>query len=109
MVATASRKKKKTGLDLHSAIERLHSELPRLREQYAVRSLGVFGSYARGEQNAQSDLDVLVQFSNTPGMLKFLALERDLAQLLGVTVDLVHKDALKPAIGKRILDDLIIL
>jgi len=106
-VATEIRRKKKTELKLHAAVERLRCELPRLREQYAVLSLGLFGSYVRGEQNAQSDFDILVQFSNTPGMFKFLALERDLTRLLGVPVDLVHKDALKPAIGKRILEEVV--
>jgi hypothetical protein len=106
-VATEFRRKKKTELKLHEAMELLRSELPRLREQYAVLSLGLFGSYVRGEQNAQSDFDVLVQFSKTPGMFKFLALERDLARILGVPVDLVHKDALKPAIGKRIMGEVV--
>ncbi len=70
-------------------------------------SLGLFGSYVRGEQHKKSDLDVLVQFSKVPGMLKFLALERDLSQLLGVSVDLVQKEALKPSIGKRILEEVV--
>ncbi len=52
--------------------ERLREELPRLRREYAVRSLGLFGSYVRGEQRRGSDLDVLVEYSEVPGMLRFL-------------------------------------
>ena len=76
-------------------------------KKYAVASFGLFGSYVRGEQCKRSDLDVLVQFSKVPGMLGFLALERDLSQLLGVSVDLVQKEALKPSIGKQILEKVV--
>ena len=79
--------------------------MPRLREEYAVRSLGVFGSFVRGEQEGGSDLDLLVEFEQAPGLLRFLELEDELSALLGVTVDLVQKEALKPAIGRRILQE----
>ena len=84
---------------------RLRQELPRLRKEYAVRTLGVFGSYVRGEQGKRSDLDILVEFTKAPGMFRFLDLERELSTMLGVRVDLVQKEALKPAIGKRIMQE----
>jgi uncharacterized protein len=90
-----------------TAANRLRLELPRLRREYAVASLSLFGSYVRGEQRKGSDLDVLVEFSKVPGMLRFLDLERDLSHLLGVSVDLVQKEALKPSIGKRILEEVL--
>ncbi|MGE4343737.1 MAG: nucleotidyltransferase family protein [Geoalkalibacter sp.] len=93
---------KKENLDVEQVAERLRQEIPRLRRDYAVRSLGLFGSYVRGEQRRGSDLDVLVEFSEVPGMLRFLDLERDISQLVGIPVDLVQKEALKPAIGRRI-------
>ncbi|MCB2218629.1 MAG: nucleotidyltransferase family protein [Desulfobulbaceae bacterium] len=94
---------KRKHLDLQEAIARLRSEMPRLSRDYGVQTLSLFGSYVRGEQSPKSDLDILVEFSKTPGMLKFMDLEHDLSKLLGVPVDLVHKKALKPAIGKRVL------
>lgn len=100
-------KAKRVELDVQQMTDRLRSELPRLRREYAVRSLGLFGSYVRGEQRRGSDLDVLVEFSEIPGMLRFLDLERDLSRLLGVSVDLVQKEALKPAIGKRIKEEVL--
>lgn len=101
------RKAKRTEINAQTAANKLRLELPRLRREYAVLSLGLFGSYVRGEQHRQSDLDVLVEFSKVPGMLKFLDLERDLTKLLGVSVDLVQKEALKPSIGKRILEEVV--
>lgn len=100
-------KAKRTEINAQTAANRLRLELPRLRREYAVLSLGLFGSYVRGEQQKQSDLDVLVEFSKVPGMIRFLDLERDLSQLLGVSVDLVQKEALKPSIGKRILEEVV--
>jgi predicted nucleotidyltransferase len=83
----------------------LHEQFPMLREQFSVATLEVFGSYVRHEEKTNSDLDILVTFSKAPSLLKFIRLERQLSELLGVNVDLVMKDSLKPAIGKRILSE----
>jgi Predicted nucleotidyltransferases len=86
-------------------LRKLHEMLPELKEKYHVSYLGVFGSYVRGEQKLESDLDVLVEFSKTPTLFKFINLENYLSDALGVKVDLVMKDALKPNIGKHILNE----
>ena len=57
------------------------------------------------EQKSESDLDVLVEYEKTPGFFSFVRLEEELSKLLGVQVDLVMKSALKPHIGKIILDE----
>jgi predicted nucleotidyltransferase len=81
----------------------LRRQLPELAQRYFMRSLEVFGSYVRDEQTAESDLDVLVTFDKAPGLLRYIALENHLSDLLGVRVDLVMKSALKPRIGQNIL------
>lgn len=86
-------------------IRTLRQLLPELAQKYHVSSLEVFGSYVRGEQTPASDLDVLVTFSKTPGLLQFISLENFISDLLGVKVDLVMKTALKPHIGRRILSE----
>jgi predicted nucleotidyltransferase len=68
-----------------------------------VESPEVFGSYVRGEQKAGSDLDVLVTFREAPSLLTFIGIENYLSDMLGVKVDLIMKDSLKPAIGKNVL------
>lgn len=85
----------------------IKSRLPELLQKYGVESLGVFGSYIRREQKSSSDLDILVTFKKTPGLLKFIELENYLSDLFGVKVDLVMKDVLKPAIGRHILNEVI--
>ncbi len=76
-----------------------------LNEKYGLISIGIFGSYGRGEQNTDSDLDLLVEVRRPMGFVKFIRLENHLSQLLGVKVDMVTKKALKPNIGKRILQE----
>ena len=86
----------------------LRQELPALRARYGVRALGVFGSYVRGEQSKRSDLDVLVEFGECDiSLLEFVGLEQELSDRLGLKVDLVEKEGLKPAIGKRILQEVV--
>jgi len=80
-----------------------------LQERYKIRELGVFGSYIRQEQTEASDVDVLVEFSETPSLLKFVNLENYLSDNLGVKVDLVQKSGLKPRIGERILAEVVYL
>jgi hypothetical protein len=97
----------KPSADLELLRTKLQAIYPLIRERYHVDRLGIFGSYSRHEQDSQSDLDLLVTFSDPPGLLKFIELENLLSDELGVPVDLVMKDALKPAIGKRILEEVL--
>ena len=84
-------------------IELLQAALPDLAERYGVKSLAVFGSYVRNEQRPDSDLDVLVEFDRTPTLFELVHLADELSERLGVTVDLVPKQALRRTIGQRIL------
>jgi predicted nucleotidyltransferase len=93
--------------DLSEIRNLLRRELPSLAERYGVRSLGLFGSYVRRENRPDSDLDVLITFETVPSLLKFIELEDHLSDLLGVKVDLVLKEALKPRIGRRVLEEVI--
>ncbi len=88
-------------------IAKLRQIFPYLQQQYHVESLALFGSYVRREQRPDSDLDLLVNFTEVPGLFRYIELENFLSDHLGVKVDLVMRDALKPAIGKRILEEAI--
>lgn len=84
-------------------IKKLRENLPEITRRFRVKSLLLFGSYVQGRQRKGSDLDILVEFIEPPSFFEFLALERYLGALLGIKVDLVMKEALKPAIGKHVL------
>jgi uncharacterized protein len=85
----------------------LRAALPELRRRWPIRSLAMFGSVARGDANATSDLDVLVEFDRPVTLSAFLALEEALSELAGRRVDLVSRLALKPFIGQRVLEEAI--
>ncbi|MCX5903165.1 MAG: nucleotidyltransferase family protein [Proteobacteria bacterium] len=91
--------------DLIQIIQLLRQHLPLLAEKYQVESFSVFGSYVRHEQRSDSDLDVLVTFHEQPSLLKFIELENYLSDVMGVKIDLVMRNALKPRIGRRILSE----
>ncbi len=92
---------------LEKILEILRRQIPMLAERYSVEKLEVFGSFVRSEQRKDSDLDILVTFKEAPSLLTFIAIENYLSDLLGVKVDLVMKDSLKPKIGKQILREAI--
>ena len=81
----------------------LRRELPRLRQEYSVSSLEIFGSFVRGDQTPTSDVDLLVDFDETPSLFRFIQLEDELTAILHVKVDLVMKTGLKPTLGALIL------
>ena len=80
-----------------------------LRQKFEVKTIGVFGSYVRGEQKLGSDVDILVEFQEPVGLFEFMKLENYLSDLLGVNVDLVSKKALKPHIGEHIMQEVIMI
>jgi predicted nucleotidyltransferase len=78
-----------------------------LKTKFKVKKIGVFGSYVRGEQDSKSDIDILVDFDKDGiGYFAFCDLEDYLKKLLKIRkVDLTTRGALKPLIGKHILNE----
>ena len=97
----------KLTVTLEDALHTLRAHLPEIYQRYDVKSLGIFGSFVRGEQEGRSDLDILVEFQSPPTFFRFIEMEDYLSQLLGVRVDLVMKSALKPRIGERVLSEVV--
>lgn len=93
--------------NMEQLAELLRQQMPLLSERYRVKTLNMFGSYVRHEQRPDSDLDLLVTFDELPSLLKFIELENYLTDTLGVKVDLVMPDTLKPRIGQRISSEVV--
>ncbi len=68
-----------------------------------MADLSIFGSVARNQASPDSDIDVLVDFVKTPGLLKYIELRNHLEDLLGVPVDLVTRKALKRQLRETLL------
>jgi hypothetical protein len=90
---------------LDDILPRLRALQPDLRRRYPIRGMGVFGSYVRGDQRDNSDLDVLVECGEGMTLLDLAGLQEELTAALGVKVDLANSRALKKRIGERILSE----
>lgn len=78
--------------------DRLRQVLPLARTQFGVRDLSVFGSFARDEARADSDLDVLVDLAGPATFVGFMGLKALLEDTLGVRIDLVTRAAHREAV-----------
>lgn len=84
------------------ALQLLSKQMQVVRERFGVRSLAIFGSVARNEAKAGSDLDVLVEFADRPTFDNYMGLKLYLEELFGVSVDLAIPSDLRPALRPRI-------
>jgi predicted nucleotidyltransferase len=92
---------------LNQILKELKIILPIIKDDFFVDSIEVFGSYANKTQNSKSDVDILVTFTKTPGLLKFIELENFISDRLNLKVDLVMKNSIKPALKNYILPQVI--
>jgi len=91
---------------LPSIIQQKQSQLTQLAKESGISYLALYGSYSRGEQNSNSDIDLLVEFEKIPGLFSFIDIEQKFSTELGVKVDLVTKNGLSKYIRPYIQDDL---
>jgi len=83
-----------------------NSKLKAVYRNEGITFLGLFGSYARGEESKKSDIDLLVRFSKTKSLLELVKIERILSTILGKKVDLLTEAALSPYLKDRIINEL---
>ncbi len=91
--------------DKNKIIALLGQYLPSFQERYSLESVALFGSYARGEQRTDSDIDLLVKFSRPVG-IEIVDLVMELEDILGQHVDVVTYDAVKNRLFHHIKDEL---
>lgn len=86
---------------------RLQAQKPYLYEKYGVTEIGVFGSYVRGEQKPDSDIDILISLTDPPkiSLLDLVDLQYYLSDLLEMEVDIAVKRNLRKRIGQRIVNE----
>lgn len=75
--------------------------------RYNPSMIGVFGSYARGDHDQHSDLDILVDFEPPLNLLEIIGLEQELTEKLGIKVDLITSRSLNPQLKAYVEKDLI--
>ena len=101
--------KRKNMRTLQDIKQTLSPVFPRVKQKYKLKEMGIFGSYVKNVQTEQSDVDILVDFDVPPSLFEFVDLKNELTDVLNMNVDVVMKSALKPHIGKRIVQEVVLL
>ncbi len=93
-------------MNLQEIKQTLKEKLPEIRKRYGVKNLYIFGSYVRGEQTPESDIDILVEFEKGKKTFKnYIGLKFYLEELFGLKVDLVIKEAVRDELKKYIYSE----
>jgi len=87
---------------LEEICELIRAHQDELYRRYKARVVGIFGSYVRGEQREDSDLDLLAEFDKTASLLDLGGAQVLLSELLGVKVDLVPREDIRPELKESI-------
>jgi len=87
-------------------VQEISKKIAPILQRNDVTFAGIFGSRARGEERADSDVDLLVRFNKQKGLFELSGLERDLSEKLNLKVDLVTEGALSPLLKTEVLKDL---
>lgn len=87
-----------------NSLEHIKSQIKPILKKYGIKKAGIFGSSARGE-SVVNDLDLLVKIDKKISLLEFIGIQQELEDELGIKVDLVEYDAIKPALKEDILRD----
>jgi predicted nucleotidyltransferase len=101
---------KKTGRNGHKRYLRIigkHWDV--LRRRYKVKQIGIFGSVVRGKPTASSDIDIVVEYEQTPDLLEFIKLENYLESVLKTKVDLVEMHSVRPELQQSIFRQVVYL
>ncbi|MBS3097955.1 nucleotidyltransferase family protein [Candidatus Woesearchaeota archaeon] len=85
----------------------LASSKAELRKKYNVRELGIFGSYARGQQKKSSDIDILVRFSPNATLFDFVGLGNYLEEKLKIKADVVSERGIRPELKSSIVKEVV--
>ncbi|MBI5001492.1 MAG: nucleotidyltransferase family protein [Euryarchaeota archaeon] len=85
--------------------ESIFKEVAAFLAERGAKRIGVFGSYARGEQRSGSDLDLVVEFRDPKSLLDLVGMEQDLSEALGIKVDLLTEKSISPHLIERVREE----
>ncbi len=88
--------------DITTILRKIRENRGMLEKEFGIVKVRVFGSYVRGQQRENSDLDLIVKFKKTPGFIKLMQIEEKLSSILGVKVDLLTEEGISPYIKEYV-------
>ncbi|MEW6138814.1 MAG: nucleotidyltransferase family protein [Thermodesulfobacteriota bacterium] len=94
-------------MDITQVLEEKREDILKIAARHGARNIRLFGSVVRGEADEASDIDLLVSFGPEAGLLQHAALIRELREFLGLPVDVVDDDGLRPRMRDRVLSEAI--
>jgi len=87
-------------------IEEIRQKIVPILRAHGVEYAGIFGSAARGEAKAGSDVDILIRYSTSPGLFAYIGLAQSLEDTLKTKVDLITESSLKKPLAPNVKKDL---
>ena len=96
-------------MNMEKGIEGIKKKILPVLKEYKVKKAGIFGSYARGEQKKNSDVDILVKVGDEVGLIEIIRLKRMLQKAVKRKVDLVEYGTIRPELKENILRDEILV
>lgn len=88
--------------EVKAASNEIFKKIVSILRSHGAKKIGVFGSYARGDMNPESDIDILVEFSVRKSLLDIVGIEQELSEALGIKVDLLTEKSISPYLIDRI-------
>jgi len=86
-------------------IDKIKHTIISILKRHSITRAGIFGSFARGNENPDSDIDILVEFDKQISLLEFVGIKYELEDILEKKVDLVEYQSIKPRLKKRIMSE----
>lgn len=78
-------------------------------KSYGVKRISIFGSYARGDADPKSDVDIIVEFSDRKSLLDIVGIEQELSEALGIKADLLTEKSISPYLIDRIKKEMVVI
>ncbi len=94
-------------LSKEEILEKLKKLENKIKKDYKVISIGLFGSYVNNKQRDNSDIDILVEFEDGADLFHFIGLSRYLEEIFNTKVEVVSKTSVKKELRQQILQEVI--
>ena len=90
-------------MSVSNTIKSKREEILNIAQKFGAKNVRIFGSMARGEENPESDLDIIVEMEKGSSLLDIIAIKQDIEELLGRKVDVVTEASISPYIRNTVL------
>lgn len=87
----------------------IFEKMTRILKNQGARKIAVFGSYVRGEEKPESDIDIIVEFSERKSLFDLVGIEQEVSDALGIKVDLLTEKSISPYLIDRIKKEMVVI